>query len=75
MYYTPTMGIASSGPKHSIFKTDNTHLPYEPRSATKGTFVSGGGLEILCVNRLFGLRNHKKVVLSVIKQQIRKLSV
>lgn len=46
----------------------------EPRSAAEGTFVSGGGLEIPCVYRLFGLRNNKTLVRSVIKQQIRKIS-
>ena len=46
----------------------------EPRSAEEGTFVQGGGLEIPCTYRLFGLREKKVHVRSVIKIQIRKLT-
>ena len=46
----------------------------EPRSAEEGTFVQGGGLEIPCTYRLFGLREKKVQVRSVIKKQIRKLA-
>ena len=46
----------------------------EPRSAEEGTFVQGGGLEIPCTYRLFGLREKKVHVHSVIKKQIRKLT-
>ena len=46
----------------------------EPRSAEEGTFVQGGGLEIPCTYRLFGLREKKVHVCSVIKKQIRKLT-
>ena len=46
----------------------------EPRSAEEGTFVQGGGLEIPCTYRLFGLREKKVHVRSVIKKQIRKLT-
>ena len=46
----------------------------EPRSAAGGTFMPGGGIEIPCSYRLFGLKEKKGLVRSVIKEQIRKLS-
>ena len=44
------------------------------RSAAEGTFVLGGGLEILCIYHLFGPREKKRLVRSAIKQQIWKLT-
>lgn len=47
----------------------------DPRSAAGGTFVPGGGLEIPCSYRIFGHKEKKGLVRSVIKHQIRKLTV
>ena len=46
----------------------------EPRSAAGRTLVPGGGIEIPCSYRLFRLNEKKRLVRSVIKEQIRKLS-
>ena len=43
--------------------------------SAKGVFVQGGGIEIPCSYKVFGSRDNKTLVKSIIKKEIRKLTV
>lgn len=47
----------------------------EPRPASVGTFVRGGGIEIPCSYRIFGRKERKRYVRAHIKNGVRKLAV
>ncbi len=47
----------------------------EPRSASVGTFVRGGGIAIPCSYRIFGRKERKRFVRTNIKNALRKIAV